>query len=237
MRDERAARLRATRLPGTIAALLLILLLAASPVEGTHILDQGKGLDPVMERDIASEDTRTIHAKALRDHDCDASEWHFVITHIQDPSDAPVNIEVTWETRDQLTVWLDGTPGHTAHYTTEENLDVNVTRATAEVHRSWDGEFNLGHGPCLGGGDDGTGDGGTGDTGGGDGNTTGDGGTGDVGDGNGTSDPPDGDGDGIGDSADNCPNQANPDQTDTDGDGIGDACDADDDGDGVDDTA
>jgi len=33
------------------------------------------------------------------------------------------------------------------------------------------------------------------------------------------------DGDGVVDSADNCPNKANPDQADTDGDGIGDACD------------
>jgi len=36
----------------------------------------------------------------------------------------------------------------------------------------------------------------------------------------------DADGDGIEDSVDNCPNQANADQADTDGDGVGDVCDA-----------
>ena len=48
---------------------------------------------------------------------------------------------------------------------------------------------------------------------------------------------PDTDGDGIADSADNCPNDANIDQADYDNDQIGDACDADDDNDGVDDNA
>lgn len=44
---------------------------------------------------------------------------------------------------------------------------------------------------------------------------------------------PDSDGDGIVDSADNCPDRANPLQEDSDGDGIGDACEPDTDGDGV----
>jgi hypothetical protein len=43
----------------------------------------------------------------------------------------------------------------------------------------------------------------------------------------------DSDGDGIGDSEDNCPNDANSGQEDNDGDGQGDACDPDDDNDGV----
>ena len=47
----------------------------------------------------------------------------------------------------------------------------------------------------------------------------------------------DADDDGVIDSADNCPNDANADQLDTDTDGAGNACDSDDDGDGVSDAA
>jgi len=45
--------------------------------------------------------------------------------------------------------------------------------------------------------------------------------------------PADADGDGVTDSIDNCPTDANTLQTDTDGDGTGNACDSDDDNDGV----
>ena len=48
-----------------------------------------------------------------------------------------------------------------------------------------------------------------------------------------SSSPPDSDNDGIVDSADNCPDAANPGQADLDGDGLGDVCDPDRDGDGV----
>ncbi len=49
--------------------------------------------------------------------------------------------------------------------------------------------------------------------------------------------PDDADNDGIPDQDDNCPNMSNPDQNDLDNDGEGDACDLDDDGDSVLDTA
>jgi len=45
--------------------------------------------------------------------------------------------------------------------------------------------------------------------------------------------PGDLDGDGVNDTLDNCPNNANPTQTDDDGDGIGNECDSDKDGDGI----
>jgi len=48
--------------------------------------------------------------------------------------------------------------------------------------------------------------------------------------------PADSDGDGVFDTVDNCPNDANADQLDTDGDNQGDACDPDDDDDGLSDT-
>jgi hypothetical protein len=48
---------------------------------------------------------------------------------------------------------------------------------------------------------------------------------------------PDADADGIPDASDNCPATVNADQIDTDLDGLGDACDGDDDGDGLADTA
>ncbi len=93
----------------------------------------------------------TIEAKALDDHGCDASEWHFVITGVRQV-DPPSSITVTWSNGDVEEVALDRVPGNgranVAHYATTTNLDVPVVSATAEIGDGWRGQFNLSHGPC-----------------------------------------------------------------------------------------
>lgn len=89
-----------------------------------------------------------IDAKALNDHGCNTSEWHFVITQIDEEGNAPGSIDVTWANGNSATVSLDKFTGGVAHYSTTANLDSTVTSATAMIYSSWSGEFNLSHGPC-----------------------------------------------------------------------------------------
>ena len=91
---------------------------------------------------------QTITAKALTSHSCNATEWHFVITQVDTPADAPASIHVTWDTGAQEDVPLLRVTGGTAHYLTTDNLNANVTSATASIYSSWHGQFNLSHGPC-----------------------------------------------------------------------------------------
>lgn len=95
--------------------------------------------------------TKTVPAKALDDHDCDNTEWHFLINQLDSPADAPATIHVTWANGDSADVPLDfvkGVTGGVAHYRTTANLDSTVTSATAVIYDSWPGQFNLSHGPC-----------------------------------------------------------------------------------------
>ncbi len=94
------------------------------------------------------ESNNTIYAKALNDHDCNSSEWHFVITQIKDESKAPSQINVKWNNSKSETVGIEKFTGKTAHYTTYSNLDALVIEAIASIYSGWDGEFNLSHGPC-----------------------------------------------------------------------------------------
>ncbi|HEX9679038.1 MAG TPA: hypothetical protein VGA08_00235 [Candidatus Saccharimonadales bacterium] len=89
-----------------------------------------------------------ISAKALNDHECDSSEWHFVITQIEDQAHAPSSITVDFSGGDSEVVLLDSFTGKTAHYTTTSHLGETVVSATATIYGSWDGQFNLSHGPC-----------------------------------------------------------------------------------------
>ncbi len=96
--------------------------------------------------------SRTVTAKSLQDHECDANEWAFVITQVgRDGVDAPASIFVRWQQGDNREVRLDRVTGSTAHYLTTEHLDQPVEEATANLPDGWSGQFNLSHGPCFGG--------------------------------------------------------------------------------------
>lgn len=102
-------------------------------------------------------DTKEITAKALDDHECDDTEWHFIINQISSEDLAPETITVKWINGDieivEMGKWEDeekipGFTGGVAHYTTKSNLDSSVEKATAWIYSEWNGEFNLSHGPC-----------------------------------------------------------------------------------------
>jgi hypothetical protein len=96
-------------------------------------------------------DTTEISAKALTSHDCDDTEWHFIITGIKDGITAPTTIHVTWSNGAVEDVPLDGVNGQAASYTTTSNLTSTVVSATAVIDSAWlegNGQFNLSHGPC-----------------------------------------------------------------------------------------
>ena len=95
---------------------------------------------------IAHAQETTITAKALTDHECDSTEWHFVITGVT-AANAPQSIEVTWANDDTETVPLLRVTGGVAHYVTTSNLDSTVVSATAVIFAGWSGQFNLSHGP------------------------------------------------------------------------------------------
>ncbi len=97
---------------------------------------------------VTADGLKTIYAKALDDHECHSSEWHFVITQIDSPELAPNSISVSWENGTVATVSLEKVTGGVAHYTTTANLDSPVIEASAQIYESWNGQFNLSHGPC-----------------------------------------------------------------------------------------
>lgn len=86
---------------------------------------------------------------SIASYDCDPSEWHFVITKINGgPVNAPSEIKVTWENGAQAEIPLTKFAGKVAHYQTALHLDSSVTEATAVIYKEWNGNFNLGSGPC-----------------------------------------------------------------------------------------
>jgi hypothetical protein len=97
-----------------------------------------------------AQDTKPITAQALTDHECDSTEWHFLINQIDSEANAPGSISVVWANGGSEAVPLDKFTGKTAHYATTSNLDSTVVSATAQIYTGWSGQFNLSHGPCGG---------------------------------------------------------------------------------------
>jgi hypothetical protein len=93
----------------------------------------------------------TVHVKtsSLTDHDCDFTEWHFVITQIDEAANAPASITVKFSGGATVVVALEKFTGGVAHYTTTQHLGETVIDATAILYVGWSGEFNLSHGPCA----------------------------------------------------------------------------------------
>jgi len=91
-----------------------------------------------------------LHEPTLTDHDCDATEWHFVINKIS--GDAPATITVEWSNGTTSTLPMTHETMTTAHYSSTEHLDDGVVPVDAwfmPVEGSTYGMFNLSHGPCL----------------------------------------------------------------------------------------
>lgn len=97
---------------------------------------------------VSVEQTTSISAKAISDHECNADEWHFVITQVASEGQAPASIHVVWEDESEADVPLQKYTGSTAHYQTTDHLDSLVVSASATIYSGWEGQFNLSHGPC-----------------------------------------------------------------------------------------
>lgn len=97
---------------------------------------------------VLANNAKVIHAKALDSHDCDSTEWHFVINQISSENLAPSSIRVTWANNVSENVLMWKFTGKVAHYVTVFNLGSTVTGASAEIYADWKGQFNLSHGPC-----------------------------------------------------------------------------------------
>ncbi|HQK41888.1 MAG TPA: hypothetical protein PKV39_02765 [bacterium] len=114
------------------------------------ILMLSRGPLNVLSQDVQGTKTIYVNSGSLVDHECNSSEWHFIINQIADEALAPASIHVTWANGSETDV-PRGSPfqSNTAHYTTTLNLDSVVTNATAEIYAEWKGKFNLSHGPCC----------------------------------------------------------------------------------------
>jgi hypothetical protein len=84
-------RLLAT-LRGVMAVALMLFATNLLPLAAASALAENQEAELTAE--IVS--TKGIEAKALTDHECNASEWHFVITGIDTEAHAPATITVNF---------------------------------------------------------------------------------------------------------------------------------------------
>ena len=84
---------------------------------------------------------------SLTSHECNSDQWQFIINQIDQQSDAPANITVSWGATSE-SVSLSSFTGGAGHYITTDNLNEQVTGATATIYDDWSGQFVLSDGPC-----------------------------------------------------------------------------------------
>ena len=148
------------RLSIGLATAMIVLAQVVMPVQAAFADDNGKGggnsngdngngNKVVTNPQIVMPTTQSISAKALTDHECNTTEWHFVITQVDMAANAPASISVSFGNGSTVAVQLDKVTGGTAHYLTTQNLNSTVTSATATIYAGWTGQFNLSHGPCT----------------------------------------------------------------------------------------
>ncbi|MCM8750319.1 hypothetical protein NET02_14290 [Thermomicrobiaceae bacterium CFH 74404] len=77
-------------------------------------------------------------------------EWHFVITQIDQESNAPSSITATFQNAGTVTITREKFTGGTAHYTYYTSGSDTLITATATIYEDWNGQFNLSHAKCTG---------------------------------------------------------------------------------------
>jgi hypothetical protein len=91
----------------------------------------------------------SFHTATISGHDCNSTQWQFVITQID--GTAPGSITVSWSNGTSSVVGLSSTSGSVAHYRTTQHLTDGVTVVGASVELpegTTVGNFNLSDGPC-----------------------------------------------------------------------------------------
>ena len=150
---NRKRQLRALRMALAVVLVAMAVIATTSSALGGFVRGSGPSqLDSaLLSQNIA------VNPGSITSHTCNAEEWHFVITQIDDPANAPASIHVTFSDGTVVDIPLgkpgddDGVTGGTAHYFWYNNLDDTVVSATAVIYDGWDGAFNVSHGPCGGG--------------------------------------------------------------------------------------